>query len=290
MRQIIHIGYPKTGTTWFQKEFYPNITNFKYLDREFFRSKILYNSNKLTTDDKNILSSNLIICEEEIVNIKQGYPLPIEKAKRIKEIFPKAIIIIFFRNQLDLLLSKYSEYIKSGGTYKISDYFEHVISKERLEQWDYLQILKQYQNLFGKESVHYFLYEDFKSKPSIFIEKYIKQFQFEIPIDSIKLDKKNIRYAYPVIKLARFTNKMTKRQFYVKYTYKTNFIHIPFVLPVTHGFYKILNTFYTNNKTNISNFIDEDLFNFIVNYFIKVNKELYNELNLEDLKKYKYPL
>ena len=35
---LLHIGYPKTGTTWFQKRFYPNVENYKYYEREDFNS------------------------------------------------------------------------------------------------------------------------------------------------------------------------------------------------------------------------------------------------------------
>jgi hypothetical protein len=34
MQPIIHIGYSKTATTWFQKQFYPNIKNAFYPSRK----------------------------------------------------------------------------------------------------------------------------------------------------------------------------------------------------------------------------------------------------------------
>ena len=34
MSVIVHIGYHKTGTTWFQKRFYPRVTSHRYIEAQ----------------------------------------------------------------------------------------------------------------------------------------------------------------------------------------------------------------------------------------------------------------
>ena len=39
-RPIVHIGYHKTATTWFQKHFYPCVRNARFVARERVRDEI----------------------------------------------------------------------------------------------------------------------------------------------------------------------------------------------------------------------------------------------------------
>ena len=41
MGAIVHIGYHKTGTTWFQERFYPAVRNRRYVPRATARAAFL---------------------------------------------------------------------------------------------------------------------------------------------------------------------------------------------------------------------------------------------------------
>ena len=41
MNPLIHIGYPKTASTWFRNQFYSKLSNVNYLDREEVKKLII---------------------------------------------------------------------------------------------------------------------------------------------------------------------------------------------------------------------------------------------------------
>ena len=43
-RPIVHIGHHKTGTTWFQKKFYPRVSGYRFIPRELVRMTLLAES------------------------------------------------------------------------------------------------------------------------------------------------------------------------------------------------------------------------------------------------------
>ena len=104
-KTIFHIGFHKTGTTWFQNYYYPFVTNASYINaintKDIFVDKNAFDTNyenlKLIDD-----SNTLIFCHEELSgNIHTGgMNAYVTKgiANRIKSIYPDAKIIIFIRN------------------------------------------------------------------------------------------------------------------------------------------------------------------------------------------------
>ena len=112
---LIHIGYPKSGTTWFQKNFYPNVKNAGYIPRNDVQDHIIrpYAIGFDTTESAQFFNqeqdNNLIICEELLLaSVRSGGFngfVTKEIGHRLKSIFPNAIIVIFIRNQVDLIAS-----------------------------------------------------------------------------------------------------------------------------------------------------------------------------------------
>ena len=51
MKNIFHIGYHKTATTWFQKHFYPSVSNCKLIERHSIRNHFYENKNENFTND-----------------------------------------------------------------------------------------------------------------------------------------------------------------------------------------------------------------------------------------------
>lgn len=47
MSIIIHIGYPKTASTWFQDEYFPEIENYDYLVDRWLFYKLIFESDSL---------------------------------------------------------------------------------------------------------------------------------------------------------------------------------------------------------------------------------------------------
>src|SRR3989339_295042 len=106
-KPIIHIGFPKTATTWLQKEFFPNVANINFVQREDIIEKIL-RPNTFEIDfasTKNYFKNKkrTVICDEILVGgldacFGNGAFIK-ETGMRLKQIFDEAEIIIFIRNQ-----------------------------------------------------------------------------------------------------------------------------------------------------------------------------------------------
>jgi hypothetical protein len=72
---IFHVGLHKTGTTWFQKRFYPNVPGYRLVNRRLVRSTLLGTSplafdavaarQALGVDE----GDTAIVCEEDLSGI-----------------------------------------------------------------------------------------------------------------------------------------------------------------------------------------------------------------------------
>jgi len=198
-KTIIHIGIHKTATTFFQNNVWPFISGYNYLTRPFtqhnwafnhlqYADDSLYNKN-IVFDELNQLPSAPILISDESLSGKPIFFSYINRsiiANRLKEIFPNAEIILFIRDQKDIILSHYSSYLKMPyGNKKIEKLFyrpncnysyAQYISKPKeynsntlyyntndyyihLDCFLYSKLIKTYINLF--EKCHIFLFEDF---------------------------------------------------------------------------------------------------------------------------------
>ncbi len=284
---IIHIGYPKTGSSWFQDNFYPFVGNYNYFDREEFKT-VFFKSDKhdFVSFCKNNYLNNIIICEEEIININMS---EIKKAEKIKASFDNPIIIVFIRNQIKLLESKYSQYIKFGGSLKFNSLINHIIKINKISQWDYYRHLQTYINIFSKENVHIYLFEDFVSDFDTFIRNYINKYNFEIDDNKINYSKVNKSYSSPIIKLARITNQFSKTRIGYNRPWEPFVFHIPLLHQASHVFYRVINTITPYKRFSAKKHLDNATYNRLCDYFKEGNKKLSEEYNL-DFKKYNYPM
>ena len=194
MKNIFHIGYHKTATTWFQKEFYPK-TNRKFVLRKDIQA-FFYDRKKI-----NFPASNSVFCDEELSgNIHNGGLssfLSESVANKIATI-KDSEVILFIRNQKDIIASSYLQYIKEGGTYSLNRYLYHKefprnnrASLFSFKHFDYYDKIKMYENLLGKENVYVYIYEEFLENPKSFIAKFIENHNFEVDINSLNFKKSN---------------------------------------------------------------------------------------------------
>lgn len=128
---IIHIGYHKTGTTWFQDIFYPAVRNRRYLPRAVARAAFLEAGalhfepdqarHRLGQD-----RDDIILCEENLSgglhNGGLAGNLSKDVAGRIHDTLPGAQIVIFVRDPCSAIASAYLQYVKGGGTFGIHRY------------------------------------------------------------------------------------------------------------------------------------------------------------------------
>lgn len=200
MNIILHIGLHKTSTTFLQKNFLKILIRE---DIEYNPPEIMSLLELIFVNSKNI--KNNILKVKKIIELKKKK----QKLKRIfisserisqlfctnnyeknltiiKDIFPKAKIIIFLRYQPDWLLSCYKQSIQSGDCQSIENFLNYKNNKFKkakgiynsngflhtnIYKVDYTTLIEKYTKQYGEKNVHIFFFENLKkSKKKIFFE------------------------------------------------------------------------------------------------------------------------
>lgn len=229
-RPLLHIGYHKTATSWFQKNLYSRVRNASYLPRPLVRDAFL-NTTAWRFDAAQArldLHSELrpIVCEEDLC----GYPengglleaLSWDVARRLRETFPDADIVIFIRSQLDMIRSTYLQYVRSGGTRSLRRYLQPYppgsTHRRRwyknplltLDHFAYQHLIRRYRELFGKDRVHIFCYEQFTADPAVFVERFVRRFELDVDINTLNFARRNESLGWMTLKLSRWLGPFTR--------------------------------------------------------------------------------
>ena len=286
MKNLFHIGYHKTATTWFQKKFYPLLNNYNQVDRSKIRDFFYENKYQDFSSKK-----NQIFCDEELSgNIHNGAYLGLLSENIATKIskFENPKVIIFIRNQYDIIVSSYLQYIKEGGNYSFSRYIEHKefersnrSSLFSFKHFDYKKLIHKYQSLIGKENVYIYLFEDFITDQELFISSFIKDHNLEIDLNKVDFKKNNNSYSYVSLFFARIINSFSRKNVLYKYY----IIHLPFVYEYAREILRRIKIFPVRSRS----FLNDEFRQIINKKYSDSNKSIEKEYNL-DLDKYNYPL
>lgn len=303
LEPIVHIGYPKTASSWFQRQFLPFVENITIIpENEIF--KYFFDDEKFIPDYNtirnhfNLYSGKLILSNHGFVGTNHSFGmknyLTRGNAYRLQNIFPDAKIILFIRNQVDIIASAYIEYIKAGGTYSISKY----LNPQRFRNlndliffyysyFEYHLLIEFYEKLFSKENVFIYLFEDFNSEPKGFIKDLAKTFSLEYKLEDIDFNKFNPRYRKGIIPLLRLSNRFTEK----KVVNKNYCIHIPACFEYSRKVFKWSNQWKIFGNTPSSEFVlGKKNLDYIHSYYKESNRILVNKYKLNNILKYDYPL
>lgn len=232
-RPIVHIGYHKTATTWFQKSFYPHVRNFAYVDRLKVKRAFLRDTPFAFDPERARAVLELpadeppILCEEELSgylhNGGLGGHLSAEVARRIKAVLPDARIVIFVRSQPSMIAATYQQYIRGGGTRSVGRYLfaerhlrgaaaePYKIPRFSFAHFDYDRLVAHYDGIFGREDVLVVPYEEFSRRPEATIATMAERLGMDVELGG-KADKAvNRSYGAALIPLARAMNLFTAR-------------------------------------------------------------------------------
>jgi len=191
VRTLIHIGLPRTASTFFQRQVFPKIKGFDFIgvDQTFYSppfQKLLYQDESLYKEQKrndlidskseNILLSNELFCGQ---SLGMNSTNRTRTALRLNKVFPEAEIILILRNQLSLLESLYSIAVYGGYSKRPEDFvqiggidqkYDTFSPNEHTESFLLSPLIQLYKSHFNK--VHVFLFEDFTTIPDTFFEKF----------------------------------------------------------------------------------------------------------------------
>ncbi|MCO6441861.1 MAG: hypothetical protein J5I81_12445 [Nitrococcus mobilis] len=308
---IVHIGYHKTATTWFQRRLYPFVENYRYLQPAKVRNAFLYD-HTFVFDPQTVrawleLDGGLppILCEEELSgNFQTGGHLGAlskDIAGRIHSVLPRAAIVIFIRNQLDMIASAYAQYIKRGGTHGPRRFLFPARYRKGLQQYNgwkpytkplflfdhfaYLGLIRHYRALFGVENVHVFAYESFRRDARAFLADYIAQMGVALDLDRVDFDSLNASYRHRTLRLARLLHHIS---------YRGDVVDRCSGIPIFR-FKSLMRQLERFNATRLAGrvlssreLLGSDIVAFIQEYFAESNRRLADETGLP-LAAYGYP-
>jgi hypothetical protein len=306
---ILHIGYPKTSSTWFQEKFYPFVKNGFYVPRDFIQDLFLrpgafdWNEQECRTQLNLLMgqkNNRLIICEELLLGrLRPGgvkHFVTREVANRIKLVCPEASIVIFIRNQLDAIASAYSQYIHSGGNYSIDNF----IYPEKISGGDYNnlvllgpdyflyhKVIDYYAGLYGKENVYIFLYEDFRESGSQFIAAFSEKLGLTVDEKKLSYEKVNEGYRTMLEAPRKFFNAFSRKGPLNKYY----LVHIPYLdWLIRIAFTKANKSKFFGNRKSTQKILGRKNLKYLNEYYRQSNQILVEKYGLIDITKFQYPL
>ncbi|MEO1435237.1 MAG: hypothetical protein AAFV80_06840 [Bacteroidota bacterium] len=205
---FLHVGLHKTGSGFWQQQVFPFLEGVHYVDRETIHQNDGFNKLMLADDSlydpaeaqdfvDGLPDQPLLFSSESLSGKPQFYHAINRSmiARRLKDLFPNATIILFLRGQQEILWSMYNQYIKgrrdAAGriedflwfpnkqeidkayfgrkTTKYKVYYDSSGFKLHLDVFKYKALIDVYQSLFDKVEV--FLYEDFVQDPESVLER-----------------------------------------------------------------------------------------------------------------------
>jgi len=295
---IIHIGYPKTGTSWFQSELFPLVDSIQFYRHHDLPGWIF---NDLSEIEMNTASQffddtdkRIIISDEKFVgNVNNMYDNP----AKYKRLFPNAEVIIFIRNQIDKFASNYSHHILMGGTCSISDFLfpKHMTSLFNGQKHKYDGLISSYKSVFGEDHVHTFLFEEFRDDPKGFVKRFGEIFNLSFDPEKIKFNKLvNRRLSLLGFRILRKLNLFTRNlpPYHRKSKIRKDYIfHIPYWNELTSRIiYSMNHMGLLGRKYNTEKLLGGKNIQFLTEYFAESNRNLIQIHGLKKIKEYNYPL
>jgi hypothetical protein len=186
---ILHVGYPKTGSTSLQNSLFLNLTDeinylgiakapisdYHNLSRRILRPWLTSRGQEGREELKSLLADRLnygmnLLSEESFINsrVNPGRIFdPVEIKKLLAPLCDSIGIVIVLRNQVDLIHSLYAHggFIdKHGNAQDAKKYIDICLkNKENRLFFCFTDVIKKYKSVFGEHKVHVLLFEDFLS-------------------------------------------------------------------------------------------------------------------------------
>lgn len=269
MRPIVHIGYHKTATTWFQHSVYPHATSHRWIPRARVQEALLYPSGMhfdpeaarallMEGDD----GRPLLLCEENLSGYihnggLHGF-LPPAVAERIQAVLPDAQIVIFVRSQASMIAACYMQYVRGGGTHGVHRYLfpslylhgayaqPFKVPRFAFDHFDYDRLVAHYDALFGAENVHLYPFENLRDQPAM-LARLEADLGLSLDRTRVGFDRANASWSLSMLPAARFLNHFTARTV----EDKERVAHVPGFYVVRARFLGSLNRLFRRGRTGV---------------------------------------
>jgi hypothetical protein len=307
-RPIVHIGYHKTATTWFQKAFYPFVRNARFIPRERVRAAFLevgafhFDPAKALAELGTDGGERVALCEEGLSgylhNGGLGGHLSRAVAERLASVFPDARIVIFIRSQPSIVAATYEQYVRGGGTHSLRRYAFagnylkgarsefHRAPRFTFDHYEYGPLIAWYRELFGAANVHVYPFEAFRKDSRTFLEAFARELELEVDIEALSMRSTNRAYGLRVMDIVRLLNLLTSRTVIDK----QYLAHIPFWYGLVRGIGEGLNALpWLGASAGARAVLGEDVHDWIRQRYWRSNRALIDATGLP-LVAYGYPV
>jgi hypothetical protein len=227
----LHIGYSKAASTWLQELLRKDKDVFLVYKSDFFfpldtgkyKKGIEYYSTFFEGSENfkiRIESHEHIILpfhHPELKCASTNAEVVETAARRIKECLPEIKIILIIRNQTDMLLSRYTQYILQGGKVDASEFLKQLVIDDdnylKFMDYRYSKIIRKLYDVFGASNVQVLFQEELIHKPEAFIDSLSTFFIHSLsyaPGDMTR--KKNPAPSFYGIKVIQAVNRIFVRK------------------------------------------------------------------------------
>ncbi len=198
----------KTGTSFLQKQIFPNLKDVLYSRRFNLRDYYKTEGSSILISDE-ILSGNPF--DENTMNDFEM------KMDVLKSLFPNAAILVSFREPVGYILSLYKQFLHQGGTISFNEFFNaDNTGVLKIEDLNYLKRLNIIENNFSNVIAYDF--ETFRSNPDSIYNEVCRILKTEMPDlqNSKSTNNVSIRSKWQV-------NTLKTLNRFFGFTYKTSF-------------------------------------------------------------------
>lgn len=313
MNVLVHIGYPKTGSTFMQEHLFPAVPNSILLDQEEIKDLFLrigslhFDSDSARTCLERRFNAApegtiwAILSDEELSgNIHNGGGggyVAKEVADRLYATMPGAKVLILVRNQFSMIDSAYRQYIKHGGTDSVHRFIfgggrwagnNHRFPGFSLEHLEYDRLVAYYMETFGRDNVFVRPYEQMREHNQPFWNAVFADIGLGSAPDAQSIPQKgaNPSYSCLSVSLARITNRFSADD----PINRRAIVHIPFWIQVTRSCYRWLDRQAIVRRMNRNHTYIRGLIRERIGQHYPASNQRLAEITGLDLRAYEYPM
>jgi hypothetical protein len=213
---LIHIGYPKTGSNFLRRWFkaHPQLA---YAEGGIAGYRDVYEIARQAADPNPGVLYRVTSCEslstphpyvgsaeidyEQLARSPMG-PAQAQVSETLGALFPNAKILVVTRGFRSAMLSKYSQYVRTGGEDDLLTMAGRVYGPAGLEHdpWNYDTVVALFRAAFGENSVMIMPYELLRDDATGFV----KILSAKLGIDSLPPSAERLNPAVSAVELAWF--------------------------------------------------------------------------------------
>ena len=293
---IFHTGFHKTGTTFLQHAFWPNVVGYAYSRKNSSQIKDIllspysgyFSPNKAKQQILDVCSGPFICSSEEFStnpNLGGFNGLArIESYRRIAKVFPEAKLVVMIREQKEMIKSLYVQYVKLGGTATIHRLLDPHSRLRALnpgfsfEYYSYDKFLDEVLDFWPKEQVFLYNYDDLKANEKGFLNKLSKDLDFTYELGVTDREKSNVSMRYWTLKMLRILNRFSADLVIEKHY---NF-HIPGFFAASRKLMKFVDNYMPGNpKIKSQEILGADLCQYIDRFYESSNAKLLDKYGIK---------